>query len=544
MEKAAADVFARWQRAQTRKEEWRGAYQEAYEYALPQRNLYDQWEGQAVGQKRTGKIFDSTAVNATQRFANRLQSGLFPPYKAWCRLEPGNAIPEESRSEVQVALDAYQTIFFDMLKQSNFDLAMGEFLLDLCVGTACMLIQPGDATTPIRYTAVPQFLCAFEEGPHGIVQNVYRRMRRAVSVIEREWPDLKMTSELKRIKREAPQTEIELIEATCWHEEDGIFGYYLLTDKSKDGAPKTIVYRQLLSSPWVVARYMKASGEIIGRGPLLNAMPDIKTLNKTVEFLLKNASLAIGGIYTAADDGVLNPQTVQIRPGAILPVARNGGPSGPSLMPLKTASDVNLSQLVINDLRMAIKQALLDNSLPPENMSARSATEIVERMRELATNLGSAFGRLIAECMVPVVRRSLAVMDQLGLVVLPLKLDGLEVKIVPVSPLAKAQSMDDVQDVVQWLQFAQSLGPAGLMAVRMDKIMDYMASKMGIPGTLVTTEAERQQMAQQAQQMMQQSPEMAQAVAGGMAGQPMPAVNGRNPGGPTAVSPQLMEAMR
>ena len=46
---------------------------------------------------------------------------------------------------------------------------------------------------------------------------------------------------------------------------------------------------------------------------------DIKTLNKTLELLLKNASLAISGIYTAADDGVLNPNNIRITPGAIIP---------------------------------------------------------------------------------------------------------------------------------------------------------------------------------------------------------------------------------
>ena len=215
---------------------------------------------------------------------------------------------------------------------------------------------------------------------------------------------------------------------------------------------------------------------------------------------------------------------------------------GASLMPLKTASDVNLTQLVIQDLRMSIKQALLDNSLPPENMSARSATEIVERMRELATNLGSAFGRLITECMVPMVRRSLAVMDQLGLVVLPLRVNGLEVKVIPVSPLAKAQAMDDVQDMMQWLQFAQSLGPMGLAAVRMDAVLDYMAGKLGIPQTLITSQEERQQMAAMAQQAAAENPELAaQALAGGGG---MPSANGRNPGGPTNIPPELMEAMR
>ena len=148
---------------------------------------------------------------------------------------------------------------------------------------------------------------------------------------------------------------------------------------------------------------MKVAGEIYGRGLLLTALPDIKTLNKTKELLLKNATLSVMPVFTAQDDGVLNPHTVKIVPGAIIPVARNGGSQGESLRPLPRAGDFNVSQLIINDLRMSIKQILLDESLPPDNMSARSATEIVERMKELSQNLGSAFGRLINETMIPIV---------------------------------------------------------------------------------------------------------------------------------------------
>ena len=168
------------------------------------------------------------------------------------------------------------------------------------------------------------------------------------------------------------------------------------------GKRQDLVYRTMKSSPFIVARYMKVAGEIYGRGPLVTAIADIKTLNKTVELVLKNASLAISGVYTAADDGVLNPQNVKIQPGAIIGVARNGGAQGPSLSPLPVPVTLTTSQIVMNDLRMNVKKILMDDTLPPDNMSARSATEIAERSRELATNLGSAFGRLIDETMVPI----------------------------------------------------------------------------------------------------------------------------------------------
>ena len=130
--------------AQRRKDNWRQIYEDCYEFALPQRNLYDcYYEGGGVpGQNKMARVFDSTAISATQRFANRIQAGLFPPYGRWCRLEPGPDIPADRQLEAQAALDLYAEKMFSVLRQSNFDLAMGEFLMDLAVGTAVMLVQP------------------------------------------------------------------------------------------------------------------------------------------------------------------------------------------------------------------------------------------------------------------------------------------------------------------------------------------------------------------------------------------------------------------
>ena len=410
----------RYKAAWSRKEQWRSLYEQCYQYALPQRNLYDgYYEGGVPGRVKNLQVFDSTAVHGVQRFANRIQSGLFPPDKEWMVLQPGTEIPEEARDEVREGLQNYTNKFFSIIKQTSVDLAMGEFLLDLAVGTGVMLIQPGDDLEPIRFQAIPQALVAMEEGPQGTVENVYRKMRVAAENITQIWKDAELPESIKRLVEEKPQEMVNLQESTILDVRDGGYGYYVC-HKSEDDDDMVLVYRKLKLSPWVVSRFSKVSGEVMGRGPGISALGDILTLNKAVELLLKNASLNISGVYTAVDDGVLNPQSIRVVPGAIIPVASNGGARGPSLQPLPRASDLQLTQIVLQDLRMAIKQTLLDDSLPPDNMSARSATEIVERMKLLSVNLGSAFGRQIRECMIPVVRRSMQIMDERGLINLPL----------------------------------------------------------------------------------------------------------------------------
>ena len=82
------DVLKRHDMALRKKDDFRDLYEDAYEFALPQRNLYDgYYEGKVGGAKKMNRVFDSTAINSTQRFANRLQSGIFPPQRKWARLE-------------------------------------------------------------------------------------------------------------------------------------------------------------------------------------------------------------------------------------------------------------------------------------------------------------------------------------------------------------------------------------------------------------------------------------------------------------------------
>ena len=253
-------------------------------------------------------------------------------------------------------------------------------------------------------------------------------------------------------------------------------------------------------------------------GPCLYALPDIKTLNKVIELNLKNASLSIGGVFTAVDDGVLNPQAIQIVPGAIIGVSSNGGPRGPSLAPLPRSGDAQLSNIIANDLRMNVKKTLYDESLPPDNMSARSATEIVERMKELSQNLGAAFGRLITETMYPIVRRSLELMDEEGMIDLPLKVNGLEVVIEPQSPLAMASNMEKVSNVLNFLQMSQALGGAGNALIKPEAVGDYILDNMGIDASLRTTPEERQAIMQQVMAMQQQAAMQQQGQQGAAPG--------------------------
>ena len=84
-----------------------------------------------------------------------------------------------------------------------------------------------------------------------------------------------------------------------------------------------------------------------------------------------------------------------------------------------------------------------------ETLQADEKRAEEERMKELSQNLGSAFGRLINETMMPLVTKILFVMEDRGLIDLPLRVNGLEIKVVPVAPLAMAQAMEEVEKAIK-----------------------------------------------------------------------------------------------
>jgi hypothetical protein len=104
--------------------------------------------------------------------------------------------------------------------------------------------------------------------------------------------------------------------------------------------------------------------------------------------------------------------------------------------------------------------------------------------------------------MVPLVSRILYIMDQQGYIDLPLKVNGVEVKVTPAAPLAQAQKLQEVNDVVQFMQIANALGPQGQATLSIPRIAKYIAEKMNINQELLTTAEEQQQMMEQMQQQM------------------------------------------
>ncbi len=512
-------LVARYKAALVIKSHWRQLLSDAYEFGLPQRNLFfdDASKGATQGQKKIDRVFDSTAQTATIQFANRIQSDMMPPFHKFIKLQAGPMVPKQFRDEVNKRLEFINDQLFAVMSASNWDTANNETLLDLAVGTGVLFIfENMDPAMPVMYVPAPIGRIALEEGAWGDIVGVYVQHHQIkIRDIEHTWDDAEIPESLSKKLEESKEGEdptVDLV-ACCTKDQKSKNWKYEVIYEAEN---KRLVERDYMRQPVVTPRWIKVAGEVFGRGPLIQALPDIKTLNKMIELVLRNAALHIAGVYTGVSDNVLNPNRVVIRPGAVIPVAANGGPRGPSLQELRRSGAIDFAQILKQDLVASIKKFMLDKSLPEDvGAQPRSATEIIARMRELAADIGSPFGRLVREYIVPVVQSTLQIMEKRGIVP-EVKVDGLGVQVQVVSPLAQEQNLAEVEAIVQWLGILASMGeevPA--MTAKIEEIGPRLGQSLGVPSSLIRTEDERKKLQDVAGMIAKQQIQAIQAEAGG-----------------------------
>lgn len=488
-------------RAQGVKDHWKDKFEEAYEYCLPQReSFYDE----SMGETRTDKIFDETAVVGVQEFASRLQAGIVPTFARWADFQAGSEIPDEQKAQVNSQLDEITNYVFELLQNSNFNQEIHESFMDLAIGTGVLLVEEGDAINPIKFTAVPLPRVSLLSGSDNRIDTIFRTRYVSPEEIKIIYPRAKLPENFDVLTLNKNNRRFKIIE-----------GVYRLYDKPNVERYKycvvieelkTIIYEEELkgegSNPYLVFRWNKASGEVYGRGPVFNAMGAIKTCNLTIELILENAQMNISGVYTFEDDGVINPENISLVPGSLIPVA----PGSRGLQPINGAGNFDVAQLVLQDMRANIKKALYMETLGRPEGTPMTATEVSERMADLSRQIGSSFGRLQSELIYPLLRRIIKILTKQGRIDIP-KINGREVKVVARSPLAKAQNLQDVADVNRFNQIiAATFGPQMInLIVDQNETARYIAEKMNLPEKLIRDREEQQQLVNQISNL-QQSP--------------------------------------
>ncbi|MDX6748792.1 portal protein [Geminicoccaceae bacterium 1502E] len=465
-------------RAKARRVAWEPLWRDCYGFALPQRG-HGLGAEFAPAARHADRLFDGTATDAVEQLAASLLAELLPPWSGWFGLRPGPDVPEADRGAAAERLEEIAARVQGHFDRSNFCVEIHQCFLDLAtIGTAHLLLQetpPGSASA-FRFTALPAAEICLEGDQNGQVRGHFRQSGLTLAGLRARFPDAVLPPRMEAEAAEQPDRSFEVVEAV--HPEGQGFRYVAFLPG--DAALCPLAEGWFDTAPFITFRWLKGAGELYGRSPVMSALPDIKTANKVVELILKNASIAVTGIWLADDDGVLNPANIRLVPGSIIPKAV--GSAG--LTPLQAPGRFDVSELVLDDLRGRIRHTLLADRLGPVSGPRMTATEVLERSAQTARLLGAVYGRLQAELLLPLVQRALGVLARRGDIP-PIRVDGRTVEIDYRSPLARAQAREDVQNTLLWLDWVAKLGPeaAGTLDSRAAAL--WLGRTLGVPGELM-----------------------------------------------------------
>lgn len=469
---------------------WDPLLAEIHRYVLP-------WLKVGPNPASTDGLLDSTAVHSAVRFGSRLHNDVLPPGTVFFDLAAGPLVQDENEvARLNAGLQQVTRIIMAVLHGSNFELASSEMCMALAQGTAAMLgVETGDARI-LAWQTVPIQEIALSEGPFGDVEHVYWK---------RKWR-IEDAMRLFRVNRLPPQLAVafdnperrreflEFRQDTEWDADKQAWRYTAYTALDPD---QPIVQRTFKRSRWITPRFLKMPGEVMGRGPAMLALPNAKTLNKTMELVLKSAALGLFGVYLWRDDSVFDPRAAVMKPGALWKVASTGGNGmfGRPIEPLDVGRNFDISNIVLSDQREQTRLALFDGALPDLKDSVRSPTELIERLRRSYRDQAGATGRLVRELITPVVQLVIDVLEERGMLPTKINIDQLGVKLQLTSPLARAQALESVQRVLEGMQIAAQIAPEqAKVVVNHDALLPDVLRALGWSEKHIRSPAERQKL--------------------------------------------------
>ena len=510
----AAELKNNLARLMDKRSTWESHWQECADFMQPRKAEIN--KERQRGDKRNIQIFDATAIHALELLAASLHGMLTSSANRWFSMRYKESLLNESDEAKEWLEDAIDKMYL-AFSRSNFQQEVFEAYHDLiCFGTACLMVEE-DEDDIIRFSSrhIKEFYV--QENKKGLVDTIYRRFKMPVQAAIDKFGFENFSRSTQNLFKKEPFEEIELVHVvrprTIYNERK----------EDKKNMPFQSIYFEygeghiiniggFREMPYVVPRYLKASTEIYGRSPAMNALPDVKVLNKMVETALKAAAKQVDPPLLVPDDSMLSP--IRMSAGS-LNYYRSG--SRDRIEPLNIGQNTAVTLNQENQRREAIAKMFHIDQLMVTANRTMTATEVLQRNEEKMRILGPVLGRLQSELLQPMILRVFNIMLRNKLFQpAPEILANQEVDIEYVSPMALAQKGQELQSLMRGLELFGQIGQIAPVQDYIDEngLIKQVIRITGLPARMIKSDKEvkklreeRQSAQQQQMQMMQQMQE-------------------------------------
>ncbi len=508
----AAELKNNLARLMDKRSTWESHWQECADFMQPRKAEIN--KERQRGDKRNIQIFDATAIHASELLAASLHGMLTSSANRWFQLRYKENLLNESDEAKEWLEDSIDKMYLAFAR-SNFQQEVFEVYHDLiCFGTACLMVEE-DEDDIIRFSSrhIKEFYV--QENKKGLVDTIYRRFKMPVQAAIDKFGFENFSRSTQNLFKKEPFEEIELVHVVRPR------NIYNERKEDKKNMPFQSIYFEygeghiiniggFKELPYVVPRYLKASTEIYGRSPAMNALPDVKVLNKMVETALKAAAKQVDPPLLVPDDSMLSP--IRMSAGS-LNYYRSG--SRDRIEPLNIGQQTSVTLNQENQRREAIAKMFHIDQLMVTANRTMTATEVLQRNEEKMRILGPVMGRLQSELLQPMILRVFNIMLRNKLFQsAPEILNNQEIDIEYVSPMALAQKGQELQSLMRGLELFGQIGQIAPVQDYIDEngLIKQIIRITGLPARMIKSDKQVAALREQRAAAQQQQMEMMQAM--------------------------------
>lgn len=493
--------------------DWLSYWQDVANFCLPRKAWITtmQYSGARL---KFNFLYDSRAILALKKSAAGFHSNLTNPASKWFSFRTLDEKYMQS-GNVQRYFKDVDDIQYSVINNSNHNETMLEYYTDdLCFGSTCILTEE-DYKTHVRYTSVPLEQINVELDERGDLLAIYRNFKYTVDQCIGKFGENNITPEMRQAKTDgksyqkfdimhyvAPRYErdvskkdnVNMAYRSCWVAKKEMMA---------------LAEGGFTSNPYEFERFWVHAEDTFGYGPAMDVLASIKLANAQKRTIIRKA-------MKDADPATMAPARFWLAPLNLNPQAMNyydktkytkddfgaiGGGGNPTIA-------IEMMQL---------EESIIDQGfyLPLFESLANVTKQMTvpEVQRKVAENL-ALIGPVVGRMIKGISRTQLRTFEILDRRLLfppaPKEIQGQDLNLVFLSPLAKAQRASEMNGLMTWLQLIQ--GVAGLIPditdkVNADRVADGAADLLGVDPSYVREQKQVDQIraknAQIKQQMMQ-----------------------------------------
>ncbi len=478
---------------------WEAHWQDIADIVLPSRQFTNKL---TPGEKRTRRIFDSTATKAVMRLASALHGNMINPSIQWFGLRP----QRDDLNEIEAVRDWLDDARNRMLTlysttRFGFNTQSFEAFLDLVAfGTAVMIFH--EFPDRIQFQTRPLSECFIDADADDKVNIVHRFFEMQAEKVAGKFGIENLHTDVQEALNRGDDMLMMILHTVAPREH---------RDPSRlDGPNKRFesTYldfdRQMIIResgfdvfPYLVPRWSKASGEVYGRSPTMLNLADIGMVNAMRKTNIISAEQTVSPPWVVDAGGIEGP--LRIAPNSI--IYKRTGSTSP-IEPLITGNRVDLGEAMLEKERNGIREGFFLDLISLPLQDRMTTTEVLQRIQQQQVVLSPIVARIQEEWLGPMISRTFDAMFNLGMLPpFPAELAGETLVVDFVSTMALSQKASESVNFERWISGLTAMAaadPTIFDHVDTDELAKYAAGTwFSVPGRLVRSDDEVAQIRQE-----------------------------------------------